>query len=46
LSTASIAGITTQDIAALSTTQGHAFTQNQINVMSSEQLSALVDLLT
>ena len=46
LATDAIAGITTQDIAALNTTQGHAFTQAQINVMSSDQLSALVDLLT
>ena len=42
LAVSSIAGITTDQIAALSSTQANAFTTSQIGLMSSDQLTALI----
>ena len=41
-----IDGISTDDIYALTTTQGNAFTQAQIDSMSLEQALALADVVT
>ena len=45
MSTAAIAGISTDDIYALTSQQANAFTQPQIDVMSAAQVSALIDVM-
>jgi len=46
LSTAAIAGISTEDIYALTQTQGNAFAQTQIDAMTLAQTQALIEVVT
>ena len=46
LTTDAIAGISTEDIYALTSEQGSAFAQTQIDAMNFDQVTALIDVIT